>query len=68
MTIPIVNDRDPRDAQMNDMANEIHRLRAALLPFAKIALTRNGQAATSDDMQVLVTMGQCRAAQRAMSE
>jgi hypothetical protein len=50
-----------------DLEAEIMTLRAALLPFARKALTREAKHA-ADDAQVIVLMSDCKAAQKAMAE
>lgn len=45
-----------------ELEAENERLRAALEPFARIGRSMNGRAATPADMEVMVTMGRCRAA------
>ena len=52
---------------VDDMADEIRRLRAALLPFAMQALTRWAKDAP-DEALVQVTLADCRTAQKTMGD
>jgi hypothetical protein len=49
-----------------DLQTEVTILRAALLPFAHKALTREAKYAP-DNTQVIVRMSDCKAAQRALA-
>lgn len=54
--------------KIGDLETEVTLLRAALLPFAQVALTREGQNPDVPDTKaVAVPMGACRGAQRAMA-
>lgn len=52
--------------KITDLENEVMILRAALLPFAQKALTRQASHAP-DGAPVIVSMAECKAAQKAMA-
>ena len=58
----------PDSGVVADLVAEVAKLRAALEPFARCALTREGQSnAVPDSTPVTVMLGECRNAQRTMA-